>query len=56
MICLDIEMARQSLEGIKEWLERLREDEDPGEEGLSLAEIDDAVKLVEVLQLVLRKR
>lgn len=56
MNVINIEHARQLIEGLTEFLTHLKDDEDPGEEGLSIADIDDALALLASLNALLRKR
>jgi len=57
MIVLDIEHARQAVEGLREFVERLKDDDDPGPaEGLTVGELDDMLGLLALLGVMLRKR
>ena len=53
----DIEHARECIDALATFLEQLKEDDDPGDEGLSIASIDDALNaLALVAAIVASKR
>ena len=49
VLVVDIEQARDMIGGLRAFLERLKLDDDCGEEGLSIAELDDALALCDLL-------